>query len=74
LFVSPVNLIGFDHLSIWPDLVLGTEVEALLSSFHTTDEGASNGLSCHDKTELVNGVRGWSSTNLNKDTVLFKKG
>jgi hypothetical protein len=37
LIESPVDLIGFDHDSVWPNLMLGTDIEDLLSGFHSTD-------------------------------------
>ena len=38
LLPSPVDLVGFDCLAIWPDLVLGAKVKALLGGCNTSNQ------------------------------------
>ena len=67
------DLLGIDGFTVWPDLMLGTEVKDLLSCWDSTNDRASVSLSVSDQLNLWN--LSWSQvgTNGDKDTILGKK-
>jgi hypothetical protein len=73
LLPSPVDLVGCDDLAVWPNLVLGAKLEDLIGSGDTTNQRASDGLSCEHERCLIHLMWSEDESHLNQDSSLVEQ-
>ena len=71
LIPGPLDLLSFNVLNVWSDIVLGAEVQELLSGLDTTDQRAGNRFSLEDQRKLADTVRCCDGSELNKSAGCF---
>ena len=68
-FVDIVQVVAGDQLDLGDDVVLVTEVNAVLSLWETTDQRSSDALLLEHERQLHHGVRREDQTQLDEDTL-----